>query len=237
MANAGDPPEKRTLFAAEPYTTVDPRAVDAAITGEVPAAVPDSAGESAPAEPSRAEIFWYDPDLVTEEETVAGNSIQMASWPKDEESPRENTGDAAPIVADPKRFARFTKEPEMPKTTTVPKGNYPKSVKVHYVDLRSEAEELLSRLPGHRRQTKELSREAGVSVIMMAMESGDAMREHSAKGVATVQVLSGQVTLASEDNVNSLTPGQLVLFQPGICHDVEAVERSVVLLMVTGGDA
>jgi len=236
MAEAVHPAEKRTFFAAEPYTIIDPRAVDAAITGEVPPAVPCSAGESAPDEPSRAEIFWYDPDIVTEEESVVGNSIRRAFLPEAGESRVETLPDGQPTLQG-ETFVRLTKEPEMPKTTAVPKGNYPKSVKVHYLDLGSEAEELLSRLPGHRRQAKELSREAGVSVIMMAMEAGDALREHAAKGVAMVQVLSGHVTLASDDNVNSLTPGQLVLFQPDICHDVEAVERSVVLLIVTGGDA
>lgn len=66
MGEASDPAEKRTFYAAEPCTTIDPRAVDAAITGEVPPPVPGSAGESAANEPSRAEIFWYDPDIVTE---------------------------------------------------------------------------------------------------------------------------------------------------------------------------
>jgi hypothetical protein len=44
----------------------DPRALEAAISGEVPSAAPGAAGESAPGEPSRAEIFAQAPELAGE---------------------------------------------------------------------------------------------------------------------------------------------------------------------------
>ena len=44
----------------------DPRALEAAISGDVPPAAPGAAGEAAPGEPSRAEIFAQAPELAGE---------------------------------------------------------------------------------------------------------------------------------------------------------------------------
>ncbi|MGE3076541.1 MAG: AraC family ligand binding domain-containing protein [Dehalococcoidia bacterium] len=124
----------------------------------------------------------------------------------------------------------------MPETTRVPTGDYPKPASAHEVDLETEADRLLEALPGHRRQTKSLAREAGVSVIMMALEAGDAIQEHSADGVVMVHGLRGHVTLRSNGESLNLRRGQLAVFQPGVAHDLSAQEQSVVLLTVTGGD-
>lgn len=124
----------------------------------------------------------------------------------------------------------------MARTTRTPSGNFPQHTKVHHIDLEAAADELLGRLPGNRRQSESLAREQGVSVIMMAMEEGDALKEHSAAGVVTVQLLRGQVAIGANGEVVDLAPRQMVLFQPGVRHSVEARERSVVLLTVTGGE-
>ncbi|MEX0783908.1 MAG: cupin domain-containing protein [Dehalococcoidia bacterium] len=124
----------------------------------------------------------------------------------------------------------------MPRTTHTPSGKYPEHTQVHHLDLEAAADDLLARLPGNRRQSESLAREQGVSVIMMAMEEGDALKEHSAAGVVTVQLLRGQVAVGANGEVMDLAPRQMVLFQPGVRHSVEARERSVILLTVTGGE-
>ena len=124
----------------------------------------------------------------------------------------------------------------MPETTHIPTGDYPKPMAAHQVDLEAEADRLLEALPGHRRQTRSLAREAGVSVIMIAMEAGDAMQEHSAAGVVTVQAMRGQVSLRTGGETIELRRGQLAVFQPNVRHDLEAQEQSVVVLTVTGGN-
>ena len=123
----------------------------------------------------------------------------------------------------------------MARTTHTPTGKYPQHTPVHHIDLEAAADELLARLPGNRRQSESLAREAGVSVVMMAMEAGDAIHEHSAQGVVAVQALRGRIMLTSDGDTVGVAPRQMVLFQPGVRHSVQAEERSVFLLTVTGG--
>lgn len=123
----------------------------------------------------------------------------------------------------------------MPNTTRTPTGDYPHPAAVHQLDVEATADKLVERLPGHGRQTESLARESGVSVIMMAMEADDEMKEHSADGVVLVQLLRGHASLSARGQKLELRPGQMILFQPGVRHDVHAEEQSVILLTVTGG--
>ncbi len=124
----------------------------------------------------------------------------------------------------------------MPNTTTTPEGQYPKPAAIHFLDLEAEADNLVATLPGHRRQTKSLVREHGVSVLMMAMEGGDALMDHSADGVVMVRVVRGHAVVTANNNRSDMRPGQMVLMQPGVQHALEAQEQTVVVLTVTGGD-
>lgn len=125
----------------------------------------------------------------------------------------------------------------MPRTTHTPTGDYPHPASVHDLDLTAIADKLTARLPGNRRQSENIARESGVSIVMVAMESGDAIQEHAADGVVSVQVLRGHAILSTPTETVDARPGQLVLFQPGVRHDLRAEEQSVVLLTVTGGEA
>jgi quercetin dioxygenase-like cupin family protein len=124
----------------------------------------------------------------------------------------------------------------MPDTTHIPAGDFPSKAPVHHLDLEAEAHKLLEKLPGHRRQTRNLAREAGVSVLMMAMETGDILKDHATDGVVTVQLLSGRAVLASENQRVDLLKGHLSVLQPGVRHDLTAEEQSVLLLTITGGN-
>jgi quercetin dioxygenase-like cupin family protein len=123
----------------------------------------------------------------------------------------------------------------MPETTHTPTGDYPKSQAAHYLDLDAEAAKLQAKLPGHRRQSETIAREAGVSLVIMAMEGGDVLKEHSADGVVTIHLLDGHATVTTGGQPLDLRPGQLVLMQPSVRHDLRAEEQSVVLLTITGG--
>lgn len=124
----------------------------------------------------------------------------------------------------------------MPRTTRTPEGNYPATRAVHHLDLEAASNRLREELPGTNRRTESLARESGVSIIMMAMEAGDALKEHSANGVVAVQVMHGHATLETEEGKVELYPGEMALFQPNVRHNVRAEEQSTVLLTVTGGD-
>lgn len=122
----------------------------------------------------------------------------------------------------------------MPNTTHTPSGSYPARAPVHLLDLEAAADRLTAKLPGHRRQTENLAREGDTSVVMMAMEGGDAIQEHSAPGVVSVQLLRGHAVLAVGTESFELRAGNLVLLQPGVRHDVRAEEQSVVVLTISG---
>jgi quercetin dioxygenase-like cupin family protein len=124
----------------------------------------------------------------------------------------------------------------VPTTTKEPTGEYPKPAKVHHHDLEAAADELTGKLPGNRRQTKSLARESGVSVIIMAMEAGDVLDQHSADGVVTIQLLRGHATLMADGQPLDVRPEQLVMMEPGLKHNLQAEEQSVVMLTVTGGE-
>ncbi len=116
----------------------------------------------------------------------------------------------------------------------IPQGNYPSHGPAHLLDLEQTADRLLAQLPGNRRQTETLAREAGSSVVLMALEAGDAIQEHSAGGPVSVHLLRGHATLTAGDNAFDLRPGQLVFMQPNVRHAIQAEEQSVVLLTLSG---
>jgi quercetin dioxygenase-like cupin family protein len=122
----------------------------------------------------------------------------------------------------------------MPETQHHPSGPHPEPASVHYLDLEAEADRLIATLAGHRRRSVNLARESGVSLILMALEAGDAIAEHSAEGVVVVQLLRGHAVVQSGGESFDLRDGQVVLFQPGVRHDIRAEEQSVVLLTVNG---
>ncbi|MBI2765556.1 MAG: AraC family ligand binding domain-containing protein [Chloroflexi bacterium] len=122
----------------------------------------------------------------------------------------------------------------MPKIHHHPTGPHPEPASVHYLDLEAEADRLTATLAGHRRRSVNLARESGVSLIMMALEAGDAIAEHSAEGVVVVQLLRGHAVIQSGGESYDLRDAQAVLFQPGVRHTIHAEEQSVVLLTVNG---
>ena len=123
----------------------------------------------------------------------------------------------------------------MPEVTHMPSGDYPKPTPIHEIDLVATADKLVAQLPGHRRQAQNLAREAGVSVVMMAMEGGDAVQEHAADGPTTVHLLRGHVVVTADGAPHEVRPGQLLMFQGGVRHDVRAEEQSVLLVTVARG--
>lgn len=115
-----------------------------------------------------------------------------------------------------------------------PAGEYPSAAQVHLLDLELEADRLLAELPGHGRRTRTLAREGGVSLVLMAMEGGDMVKEHSADGSVTAHLLRGHATLTAAGEAIDVLEGQVVMFAPGVRHDVRAEAQSVLLLTVSG---
>jgi len=125
----------------------------------------------------------------------------------------------------------------VPTTSETPKGDHPVQAQIHLLDLEEAADSLLQKLRGTNRQSQNLAREAGVSVVMMAMEAADVVAEHSAAGPVTVQLIRGRARLTTAIDAVELHPGQMVLIQPGVRHDLSAIQRSVVVLTIASGRA
>ncbi len=118
----------------------------------------------------------------------------------------------------------------MPETTTSSAATTRK------FDLLQAADRLLAKLPGNARQSESIAREGSVSVVMMAMEAGDALKEHSAPGAVVVQLLRGHAILTAGGKSFDLRPAEMIVMRPGVRHDVRAEEQSVLLLTVTGSE-
>ena len=118
-----------------------------------------------------------------------------------------------------------------PKHT--PEGAYPAPGPAQFVDLDIVADRLVERLAGHPRQGETVARQGDVSVVMMAIEGGGTLEEHSAAGPVVVSVFRGHVVVSAAGQSFDLRDGQLVMFEPGIRHELRAEEQSVVLLTVS----
>lgn len=83
---------------------------------------------------------------------------------------------------------------------------------------------------GHRQIA--IVRHGPVTVILFAFEAGGVLKEHSAEGVVTIQVLKGRLHLVVGGDSREAGPGQLVALAPGVMHSVRAPVASEMLLTV-----
>lgn len=65
-------------------------------------------------------------------------------------------------------------------------------------------------------------------LVLIAMDTGARMKEHSANGTISIHALEGTLRVHSQD----LHPGQVLTLAPGIKHDVEAREDCAFLLTI-----
>ena len=104
----------------------------------------------------------------------------------------------------------------------------------HHLDL-AAALASLRREPhppvaGHRQIT--VSHHGPVRLVLFAFDTGGRMPEHSTLGFVTIHVLRGALRVGTPQRRYELTAGSLLALDPGIPHDVEAIEESDMLLGV-----
>lgn len=101
-------------------------------------------------------------------------------------------------------------------------------------DLAVEAEQLRRQEPYEKRRPtgKTLVKEPDLRIVLMALKGGARLDEHSASGPISVQVLQGTVRLRLADSSVELTQGDLLMLEPDIPHDVDAVKDAVFLLTI-----
>jgi len=105
---------------------------------------------------------------------------------------------------------------------------------VQVVDLAAAAAELRAEphapVAGHRQIA--VVRHGPVTIIQFVFDEGGLMKEHSAEGVVTIQVLSGMLQVVVEDEARDVGPDELMALAPGVMHSVLALAPSDMLLTV-----
>ncbi len=101
--------------------------------------------------------------------------------------------------------------------------------------LEQEGRELIAQAGTNRRGVT-LFKDHGVSLVLLAMPSGNDIADHTVAGPVTVQVLSGRVKIQLENESIDGYPGTLAVLGPGVAHSLHASETSVVLMTLAAGD-
>ena len=114
-------------------------------------------------------------------------------------------------------------------TTHHPAGSVHGSLSIDFSTIADEVrQEKAYAQEGHAART--LLREADLRIVLIVMKAGSRMKDHLAKDTASIQTISGHVTLRLPDRRVDLSPGGLLILERGLTHDVEATTDSVFLL-------
>jgi quercetin dioxygenase-like cupin family protein len=99
-------------------------------------------------------------------------------------------------------------------------------------DLAQELDQLLqSETWQHRdRNAKTLAKEPHLRVTLVALKRGARLDAHDAEGPVTIHALHGKLRLSVQSERIELAAGGLLVLEPGMRHDVEALEESAFLL-------
>lgn len=84
------------------------------------------------------------------------------------------------------------------------------------------------------RNSATLVKGTGLRVVLVALHAGAAIKEHSAEGPITVQVLQGRLDFAAGGETHALAAGDLLTLGAGIPHAVHAPEEAAFLLTIAG---
>ena len=80
------------------------------------------------------------------------------------------------------------------------------------------------------RNAKTLLKEPDLRIVVSVMRQGGRMEAHRAPGRLSIQTLSGHLHLQIGDQAIDLPAGRIVMLDPDVAHDVEALDESAFLL-------
>ena len=103
--------------------------------------------------------------------------------------------------------------------------------------LDREAGELTRGLAGHGRRGVTLSKQPPLTLVLLAMEAGNALVEHATAGATSILVIRGDVhVLVGGNEEVRLLDHQLLVLADGVRHDVRAETESLLLITVAMSD-
>ena len=108
---------------------------------------------------------------------------------------------------------------------------------VQHVDLDDECSKLLAEAAANasHRAAKTLSKDASISVEIVAISAGTAIKDHQAHGSSLLQTLRGSVTVSLQDSETELPAGQMLTLASHLDHHLSTKVDSVVLHVVASG--
>lgn len=72
-----------------------------------------------------------------------------------------------------------------------------------------------------------------MQITLRAMKANTQIPRHHNPGRVCVQMAQGHIRMHVDDELVDLTQGKALILDPGVSHDVEAMEESAFLLFVT----
>jgi quercetin dioxygenase-like cupin family protein len=82
------------------------------------------------------------------------------------------------------------------------------------------------------RNSKTLVKQPDFRIVLMALQKGAHLEEHSANARISIHTLSGNVKLQLTGQTISLSAGHLLALDRAVEHDLEATEESAILLTI-----
>lgn len=83
------------------------------------------------------------------------------------------------------------------------------------------------------RNSKTLVKQPDFRIVLIALQKGGHLEEHSADARISVYTLSGHVKLQLPEQTVDLPDGHLLVLDRALEHDLEALEESVILLTIS----
>lgn len=108
----------------------------------------------------------------------------------------------------------------------------PSSLFEHF-DLKEEIGRFPAAESAAGRRAETLIKTDRMRVVLVTMESGVTLAEHSAPGPITIHVLSGRFVVTGKVGEHEIGPGNLVAFGAHDRHSVRAVEEGAFLLTIS----
>jgi quercetin dioxygenase-like cupin family protein len=100
--------------------------------------------------------------------------------------------------------------------------------------------DLAAQVAGMRRETdwqeghnaKTIVKYPDFRVVLIALKAGGHLKEHKTGGRISIHAVSGRIRVHAAGQVFDLPPGQLLVLDRDVPHDVEALEESAFLLTI-----
>ncbi len=82
------------------------------------------------------------------------------------------------------------------------------------------------------RNSRTLVHESQLRIIVTVMKAGARLHEHRTDGAVSIQTIQGHLRLGIGQDAVDLPQGQLVAIEPGVTHELDAIDESAFILTV-----